>query len=166
DGQAAAAVGVADDGVPVLAHEIDDARAVRTREVVVAGIDVANDFGSAPAGRRMVGIAPVAEPELELMVAARRRLERAAAHVDDVPRLARGVSEPRAVRVIGVGVDGAVLVGAAARREAVAPAVPRVLAADEQIRTERVVVLDLPQPVKRMQDAGLRIEVALIPEKR
>ena len=124
-----------------------------------------DNFRSAPARRRVVRIAAVAESELELVVARRRRLERAAADVHDLPRLARRIREPRAERVIVEGIDGAVLVGAAARREPVAPPVPGVLRVHEQVRAEDVVVLDLPQAVQLVQRPIERIEVPLVPEE-
>src|SRR5207302_731019 len=60
----------------------------------------------------------------------------------------------------------AVLVGPSARCEAVPPAVPGVLCVQEQVRPEDVIVFELPQAVKRMQNAVFGIEVALVPEER
>src|SRR6185436_9028805 len=140
--QPAAAERVADERVGVLADEVDDGGAVGAGNLVVRRVDVADHFGAAPPRGRVVGITTVAEPELELVRPAPDRLERAAAHVDDVPRLTRRVGEPRAVRLVVEDVDGPVLVGAAARREAVAPAEPGVFGVEEQARPEDVVVFD------------------------
>src|SRR5205823_5317323 len=115
---------------------------------------------------RAVRIVPVAESELELVVACARRLEGAAADVHDVPGFAGGVAVPRSIGMIRVVIDAAVLTRTAARREAIAPPVPCVLRVDEQVRSEHVIVLELVEAVQRVQEPGLRIKILLVPEKR
>ena len=68
--------------------------------------------------------------------------------------------------MVGVEVDAAILTCSAARCEPITPAVPRVLRVDEQSRSEHVVVLELVQTMEWMEEPGLRVKVALVPQER
>ena len=127
---------------------------------------MADHFRAAPARRRIVGIAAVAETELEFVAAASRRLERAAVDVNDVPGFTRRIRVPGSVGRVRIVIHRPVQAGPAAGRKAVPPPVPRVLAGDEQARPEGVVVFELPQAMQRVQETFFGIKVSLVPQER
>src|SRR6476469_7073461 len=114
-------------------------------------------------GQRIARTPVVAEAELELVAGAAGGGKGAAADVEQMPRLGVLCGQVRSVRVLVVEVDAAGVCCPANRIEAISPPIPRVFGVDEEVRSKRVIVLDLPQPVQRVKEALLGIEVALIP---
>src|SRR5207247_4998782 len=118
-GQPVAGVGVGHVALVVVVPVVDDAVAPHPHVVgPVAGDDPA-ELVAAPEGGRGHGVPAVAEAELQLVVSSQAGREVGRVRVGDLPGPGAAVGEVGAVGHVVDVVDRVVLVGAAARREAV-----------------------------------------------
>ena len=121
---------------------------------------------AAIACQRVARLSAVTEPELELVARTASTGKCTAAEIDRVPSLRVFGGDVRAVRDVVVEVDATGFISSSDWIKPVAPSVPGILAIHEEVRAERVIVLNLPESVQRMQNALVRIEIPLVPEER